>query len=233
MSILNTSNLMGTDCRWADEIIRRFRLPERIFSRLVPPGTVLFSDDFENDPTGSNWKVLFQSYTNGSTDYNVVFGYDYTSGSLGNLPPIPAAPHSTNGDTKGLYMTVNQSAGVSAGVNVYLKNHIFSGNYALRFDLFLVENSTALPTSQSQIEDVLFGINHDGNHNNWFRNSATGTSPLGSPTESDGLFFDVGTDGNGGGGAPYDFAAWSGPTCSRRRWAARRAWSTCRSWGRR
>src|SRR5205085_3331263 len=33
-----------------------------------------------------------------------------------------------------------------------------------------------------------------------------------SPTESDGLFFDVGADGNGGGGAPYDFGAWSGPT---------------------
>ena len=80
----------------------------------------------------------------------------------------------------------------------------------MRFDLFLVENSAG--TTQSQVENVLFGINHDGNHTNWFRNSITGTSLPGSPTESDGLFFDIGADGNGGNGAPYDFAAWSGPT---------------------
>ncbi len=176
----------------------------------APPGIVLYSDDFENDPSGSNWKLAFQSYTNGSSDYTVVFGYDYTTASLGNLPPIPSAPHSTHGDTKGLYMTVNKNAAISAGLNLYLKNHTFSGNYALRFDLFLVENSAG--TAQSQNENVLFGINHDGNHTNWFRNAVTGTSLPGSPTESDGLFFDIGADGNGGGGAPYDFAAWSGST---------------------
>jgi hypothetical protein len=175
-----------------------------------PAGTVLFSDDFENDPSGSNWQVAFQSYTNGSTDYNLVFGYDYSSGSIGNLSPIPPAPHSTNGTTKGVYMTVNKNAGVSAGLNIYLKNHNFSGNYALRFDMFLVENSAG--TAQSKVEDALFGINHDGTHTNWFRNAVTGTSLLDSATPSDGLFFDVGADGNGGGGAPYDFAAWSGPT---------------------
>lgn len=176
----------------------------------VPPGTVLFSDNFESDPSGSNWKVAFASYTNGSTDYNLIFGYDYTSGSVGNLSAIPAAPHSLTNDTKGLYMTVNKNAGVSAGLNLYLKNHTFSGNYAFRFDMFLVENSAG--SAQSKVEDVLFGINHDGLHTNWFRNAVTGTSLPGSPTPSDGLFFDVGADGSGGGGAPYDFAAWSGPT---------------------
>ena len=67
-------------------------------------------------------------------------------------------------------------------------------------------------TAQSQVEDALFGINHDGTHTNWFRNSVTGTSLPATPTFSDGLFFDIGADGNGGGGAPHDFAAWSGPT---------------------
>jgi len=176
----------------------------------VPPETVLYSDNFETD-TSSAWKVAFQSYTNGSTDFTVDFNFDYTqSGFQYNLPPIPPAPHSTNNDTHGLYMTVNKNAGVSAGLNLYLKNQTFSHNYALRFDLFLVENSSG--TAQSQNENVLFGINHDGNHTNWFRNSVTGTSLPGSPTESDGLFFDIGADGNGGAGAPYDFAAWSGPT---------------------
>lgn len=178
----------------------------------VPPETVLYWNNFESDPSGSNWKVAFQSYTNGSTDYQVDYAYDYTSGSLYNLPVIPPAPHSTNNDTHGLYMTVNKNAGVSAGLNLYLKNHNFAHNYALRFDLFLVENSTPPPPAQSLNENVLFGINHDGNHTNWFRNSVTGTSPIESPTASDGLFFDIGADGNGGAGAPYDFAAWSGPT---------------------
>src|SRR5262249_17325162 len=82
--------------------------------------------------------------------------------------------------------------------------------YALRFDMFLVENSSG--TDQSKVEYSLFGINHSGNETNWMRNAKTGTSLFGSPTPSDGLFFNVGADGNGSGGSPNDFAAWSAPT---------------------
>jgi hypothetical protein len=179
--------------------------------KSVPAGTSLFSDNFENDPTGSNWNVFFAVYTNASTDYMVQFGYDYAVGDPGKLlPPIPAAPHSTSGDTRGLYMTVNKNSGVSAALNLYLKNHTFSGNYAVRFDMFLVRNTSSTP--QSKVENALFGINHDGTHTNWFRNQQTGTSLLGSATASDGLMFDIGADGSGGAGANYDFAAWSGPT---------------------
>ncbi|MCJ7543178.1 MAG: FGGY-family carbohydrate kinase [Phycisphaerae bacterium] len=39
-SILNTSNLMGTDGQWATPVIQRFKLPE-MFGRLVEPGTIL------------------------------------------------------------------------------------------------------------------------------------------------------------------------------------------------
>jgi hypothetical protein len=76
--------------------------------------------------------------------------------------------------------------------------------------MFLVENSAG--TDQSKAEEALFGINHDGSHTNWIRNAVTGTSPLDSPTTSDGLFFDIGADGKGTGGAQNDFGAWSGPT---------------------
>jgi hypothetical protein len=209
-SALGSLSVLVTNLAGAGYSVTNNTAATTITLEAAPPGTVLFSDNFENDPSGANWSVAFQSYTNGSVDNTVIFGYDYTSASVGNLSPIPAAPHSLTNDTKGLYMTVNKNAGVSAGLNLYLRNHTFSGNYALRFDLFLVENSTA--TAQSKVENVLFGINHDGLHTNWFRNSATGTSLPASPTVSDGLFFDIGADGNGGGGAPYDFAAWSGPT---------------------
>ena len=39
-SILNTSNLMGTDGLWAKSVIRQFKLPD-MFGRLVEPGTIL------------------------------------------------------------------------------------------------------------------------------------------------------------------------------------------------
>lgn len=41
MSIVNTSNLMSTECDWAEDVIGRFSLPRRIFGRLVPPASVL------------------------------------------------------------------------------------------------------------------------------------------------------------------------------------------------
>ncbi len=40
LSIVNTSNLLGVDCRWAKDIISRFKLPQ-MFGRLVSPATVL------------------------------------------------------------------------------------------------------------------------------------------------------------------------------------------------
>jgi rhamnulokinase len=41
MSIANTSNLMGTDCRWSEAIISRFGLQRKLFGELVQPATVL------------------------------------------------------------------------------------------------------------------------------------------------------------------------------------------------
>jgi hypothetical protein len=178
--------------------------------KAAPSGTVLYADDFESDPDGTNWNVFFGTLTNATPDYNVVFGYDYTSGSVGNLSPIPPAPHSTNGDTKGLYLTVNKNdgLGVSAGLNLYLKNHAFGSNYALRFDMFLVQNSGPIlgAAAQSKNETALFGINHSGTRTNWIRNAVPGT---GSPKfDSDGLFCSVEEDAF----TTLNFAFWSGPT---------------------
>jgi len=39
LSILNTSNLMGTDCRWAEKIIDAFGLPRGMFGELISPAT--------------------------------------------------------------------------------------------------------------------------------------------------------------------------------------------------
>jgi len=41
MSVLNTSNLLATDCTWCEEVIRRFDLPRGIFGQIVEPATVI------------------------------------------------------------------------------------------------------------------------------------------------------------------------------------------------
>jgi len=153
-----------------------------------PPGTVLFSEDFNTD-TSANWNVLATS-----SDYSAAFSYDYSAQG------IPPAPHGS-GDTLGLFLTANKTVGSAAAVNVYPIGKSFSGNYALRFDMFL---SVVVPNSVAT-EYVLFGINHDGTHTNWFRNSPGGV-PAGSTF--DGIFYDIEADGAGLG----DYANYSSPT---------------------
>ena len=41
MSIVNTSNLLGTNCKWAAGVIKRFKLPRRIFPELIEPASVI------------------------------------------------------------------------------------------------------------------------------------------------------------------------------------------------
>ena len=41
MSIANTTNLMGVDCRWSRDIINQFGLSPEMFGPLVPPATVV------------------------------------------------------------------------------------------------------------------------------------------------------------------------------------------------
>jgi len=86
----------------------------------------------------------------------------------------------------------------AAAVNLYPNSRTFSGNYALRFDMYLVVPATAVT------EYALFGINHSGAKTNWFRNSASGV-PAG--TTFDGLFYGVETDA----AALGDYALYTAP----------------------
>ena len=176
--------------------------------KAATDGPLLFSDDFESDPTGTNWDVSFATFGGAAPDYNVVFAYDYASGGAGNLPALPPAPHSTNGGTHGLYLSVNKGdeTAAAAALNLYLKNRTFSGSYALRFDMFLVQNSAG--TQQSKNETAIFGINHSGSRTNWIRNSVPGTGAGPDKFESDGLWCTVEEDAS----TTINFGFWSGPT---------------------
>jgi hypothetical protein len=147
-----------------------------------PEGSVLFSDDFDTDSSGS-WERRFGA-GNGIEDYTVDFRYDYSADGIG------AAPHSDAGSTLGLRATVNKNdtTANAAGVNLYPKARSFSGNFALRFDMYLTYN----PSVGGTTEHALFGINHSGSLTN--RHGTAG---------SDGVWFAVETDGSASRGWSY------------------------------
>ena len=161
--------------------------------------TVLYSENFNADHS-ANWKTNFAAF-NGIDDFRYIFSYDYASGTP--LPAIPAAPHST-ADTLGLYMTVNKdepTALGAAGINTYPVGQSFSGNYAVRFDMYLMVGNAASTT-----EYALFGIACSGTKTNWFRNTAA--PGVGAGWEFDGLWFGVEADG----AALGDYVIYSSPT---------------------
>jgi hypothetical protein len=168
----------------------------------APEGTVLFSDDFNTD-TSANWAALFGSLNPETQNYSLTFNFDYGAPGV-DLPP---APHS-NGDTLGLFMSVNKldaANGQAAGLNLYPIGKDFSGNYALRFDMFLMQNGTAATT-----ENAIFGINHDTTHTNWYSNSAGGV-PDG--WGFDGIWASVVADASSLPGDPRarDYQIFAGP----------------------
>jgi len=165
-----------------------------------PPENVIWSDNLHTD-TSANWTQRFATTNDAPYDATVTWAYDYSG------PPeyAPPAPHS-GGDTHGLYMTVNKNDAqlAAAALNLYPNGQSFSGNYALKFDMYLVQNDTSGTT-----EYALFGINHSGTKTNWFRNSTAGfvgVNPVG--WDFDGVFYSVESDGAHLG----DYVGYSAPT---------------------
>ena len=154
--------------------------------------TVLFSDNFNTD-TSANWTRRFGAAPEPADDSFVEFSYNYGNDLIPQAPLSPA-------DTLGLRMTVNKNDPTlsAAAVNYYPNGQSFSGNYALRFNMYLVNGGGASAT-----EYAIFGINHSGTKTNWFRGSAGGVAD----GSFDGIFFNIEADGAGVG----DYAMYTGP----------------------
>jgi len=147
----------------------------------VAPAPILFSDNFDTDSSG-NWITLFGA-NNNVPDYAAQFAYDYSADS------VPPSPNSSGGSTRGLRVTVNKAdatASGAAGVNLYPKGQMFSGNYALRFDLYLTYGTDVAGTT----EHALFGINHSGSKTN--RHATAGSDGIWFSIEGDGSASDAG-----------------------------------------
>jgi len=175
----------------------------------IASSQILFSDNFDLiGPTTVTTSGFSSGYRiNGAIpnsagqteDFRVIFGFDYSA--VTDAAVIPSAPNSSGGTTKGLYITANKkdaTSSVRAGVNIYpvdgsLAPLAFSGNYSLKFDMWLNWGRAVSLTASA--EQALFGINHSGNATNMYFDA--------NPTTSDGLFFSVaangvnGTTGNG------------------------------------
>lgn len=161
---------------------------------------LLFSDEF-NTNSAANWNI-FWGAANGVPDFTVDFAFDYgvipyTFNGVTAL--IPPAPNSLDGSTLGVRLAVNRDAiATNAAVNLYPKNFSVSGNFVLKFDLWInYPGNAAGAGSSGSTQHGLFGINHLGTNVNW----APTTAPA-----SDGLWFAAA----GEGGDTRDYRAYVG-----------------------
>ena len=123
-----------------------------------------FQDNFDVNSSAS-WTSFFGSTTN-QNDYTLQFAFDYGTNKFvrnGITNTIPSAPNSIGGTTKGLKITVNKNdnTNAAAAVSLYPTGKSFSGDYSLKFDMWMNYNGGAYGGVDST-EQANFGLNHAG-----------------------------------------------------------------------
>lgn len=185
-----------------------------ILDSANPTTTVLFSDPLTDAADQSNWNVTSanNNMQTNSIDDTIIFGYDLQNGDPSDYGAVPLPP---NGASTALRVTVNKSSaqgsGAAAGVNLYPKNVSFSGNYAVRFNMNIIQGLS----STYSTEGPLIGINHSGKYTNWWSASGLlsgwGSTPPGSESwSSDGVWYWINADNDYSGGAYIEFTGVGG-----------------------
>lgn len=151
------------------------------------PQPILFSDDFDAGTSAPNWAVYSHA-----GDYIANFAFDYSTRG------IPPAPNSAGGTTVGLQLLVNCNDAVAAvdAVSVYPLGQSFSGDYTLKFDMWMGYNGGA-GGGVGSTQFATAGLNHAASRVVWSGNAA-----------SDGLWSAV----TGDGGDADDYRVYSGAT---------------------
>jgi hypothetical protein len=140
-------------------------------------GGVLFADDFETN-SSSLWRI--NTVTN---DDVADFGFDYST--IG----IPSAPHSAGGTTFGLKLRANDTNATASAISVSPVNGNFTGDYRLRFDLWINYNGPLDVGGDGSTEFTSAGIGTKG---------VTPVWSLGGAANDDGVW--VSMDGDSGNG---------------------------------
>ena len=150
------------------------------------PALTLFADNFDV-PSAANWAT-----NQSQASDKVTFAYDYSADG------IPPAPHTTNGTTLGMKLEANITAAAAAGVSASPKNQNFTGDYRLRFDMWINYNGPLFDGGSQSTEFIGAGVGTKGNVIEWANGGAA----------VDGIWFSC--DGDGGNG--LDYRAWKGNT---------------------
>jgi hypothetical protein len=165
----------------------------------LPAGTgLLFSDDFDTNSLPA-WTVKMTNPTNDAT-----FNYDYSADG------VPPAPHSVGGTTTGLRLRAHTAgpgpglSGVASGVSVSPTGKSFTGDYRVRFDLWMNFNGPMPGGGSGSSEYFTTGIGVSET-----RTNVTGGIANGNPGSS--VVFAVDSDGGFAEGTG-DFIVYSNTT---------------------
>lgn len=118
----------------------------------------LFTDNFDAGTSGSGW-----SATLSHSDASVNYAFDYST--IG----VPSAPNSTGGSTIGMSFLANQSAGVQQGISASPTGYSFTGDFRIRFDMWL--NYVASGDGSTQVGS--FGWGTSGASAQWAGSSSS------------------------------------------------------------
>lgn len=124
--------------------------------------TPVFADDFDTD-SSAGWAL-----NRSSTDSRVSFAYNYAGYG------IPTAPHSTGGTTKGVKFEANVSLATVAALNISPIGQSFSGNYRLRYDLWMNQNGPFPQGGTGSTQHHTSGVGTTGTRVQWNSGSADG-----------------------------------------------------------
>ena len=172
-----------------------------IVSSHYAAAPLLLNNDLTSAGDASNWSITYGcgDPANDSTDFSADFGMSLASAAGGiTVPPPP------NGNASALHLTCNKVAGPSSpgAVNAYYTNLFLSGDYAVRFNMNLIEGQT----TANATEGAVFGINHTGTSSNWWFGGGFLTNQTWS---SDGIWYYV-TAQPSGASASGDFSEYTG-----------------------
>ena len=177
-----------------------------IIDSAYPAAQVLYFNPLTNAMDATNWNMTaaddyMSQYP--TPDVDAQFGDPLdTEPSFYNgytFLPVPPPP---NGASNALMMTVNKASGVGASggqgtaVNYYMTNQVFGGNYAVRFNMNVIEGDcTPVEAGSANPEEfVLFGINHNGTQTNLFF-PAFGLGETYTNFAADGVFYAISDSG--------------------------------------
>ncbi|HEV2328453.1 MAG TPA: hypothetical protein VGY56_06660 [Verrucomicrobiae bacterium] len=142
-----------------------------IIDSAYPAAQMLFFDPLTNALDATNWNVTAanDNLSQSTPDVDPQFGFNLYNAQYNPVPPPP------NGASNALMVTVNKSSGTggtspATAINLYLTNQVFGGNYAVRFNMNVIEGDCSSLESGSfnPEEGALFGFNHNGAETNLF-----------------------------------------------------------------